>query len=535
MVERREFEAEDTSWSAAVARVKARQVTRPQPGQGGNWFVRHWRGQLSLPVSYWVNGWLGSLLAVVIAVAAGIASRLSPEPWHILALLIGLHAVLLLIVAWQNVGTWRSATRSARTYGTVFWPVVTKIVLVIGGLSNLGIFGVIAVPQIMDTVDFAEGDPTKGPRGVRILHGGTEIELIGYLGTDIEDAIHEALAQAPHATTLHLASPGGRIAVALRILDEIRSRNLSTYVATECDSACTLIFLGGRQRWLGPKGKLGFHQASFGGAAIGAAFDPMYQVYVASGVGPAFLEHVYATPPSDVWYPTVDQLKTATVVTDVAPVGKFALSGFGLRPDSAKIAEDLLKAPKYQALQGVDAEAWAGVVRTWTQAVIRGDTAVDATMAARPYTTRTVIRLAPLASDATLYALAGLLVFEAKRFGASDPDSCRAIVTGNGAPAADMHLTQDVIDRENAVYQTVLKEAASASAVPVDATKLKPLLRAAFRGAGRNPNLVEAPIAAADERPGYCQSMQYLYEAALALPPAQSAAALRYVALRMRG
>jgi hypothetical protein len=547
MVERQEFEADgaDPSWSDAVARVKARQATRLKPDRrdpdeqepevGGSWIVRHWRGRLSLPVSYWVNGWLSSLLVVALTVGCGIANQLNPDPWQILALLVALYVMVVLVVAWQVVGTWRSATRSTRRLGTVFWPVVTKIVLVLGVLSNLGVLGAAAVPQIEDTLSFAQGDPTKGPRGVRILRGGTEIELVGYLASGVEAQVHEALLQAPRATTLHLASPGGRIAVALRIRDEIRGRKLATYVATECDSACTLIFLAGRERWLGPKGKLGFHQASFGGAAVGVAFDPMYQAYAEAGVGSAFLHHVNATTPSDIWYPTVDELKAVKVITDVAPVGKFALSGFGLRPDAAKIADDLLMAPKYQALKGVDAESWAGVVQTWTQAVRRGDTAVDATMAARPYTTRSVIRLAPLASDATLSVLATLLVYEAKRFGASNPDSCWAFVTGGGAPAADLLLTQDVVDRENAVYETVLKDAASASAVSVDGTKLKPLLRAAFRGAGRDPNLVDAPIAAADERPGYCQSVQYLYEAALALPSTKSAAALRYVALRMRG
>ena len=46
------------------------------PEASRNYFLRHWRGELSLPVSYWVNGILGGLLiGITVAVLAVITHR----------------------------------------------------------------------------------------------------------------------------------------------------------------------------------------------------------------------------------------------------------------------------------------------------------------------------------------------------------------------------------------------------------------------------------------------------------------------------
>jgi len=37
-----------------------------------NYFIRHWRGELSLPVSYWVNGFLALIAACLLIMIWGI-------------------------------------------------------------------------------------------------------------------------------------------------------------------------------------------------------------------------------------------------------------------------------------------------------------------------------------------------------------------------------------------------------------------------------------------------------------------------------
>ena len=56
--------AEDEPTATAPAEQK--------PPKRSNYFLRHWRGELSLGVSYWANGFLANLFLVVV-VGAGVA------------------------------------------------------------------------------------------------------------------------------------------------------------------------------------------------------------------------------------------------------------------------------------------------------------------------------------------------------------------------------------------------------------------------------------------------------------------------------
>jgi hypothetical protein len=62
-----------------------------------------------------------------------------------------------------------------------------------------------------------------------------------------------------------LDSPGGDVEAGLAIGRTIRERGLATLVPIkyECASACALAWLGGRVRYMSPKGAIGFHAAYY--------------------------------------------------------------------------------------------------------------------------------------------------------------------------------------------------------------------------------------------------------------------------------
>src|SRR5690606_13459698 len=70
-----------------------------------NYFVRHWRGELSLPVSWWINGFILNL------VLGGLSATLfaSQEEFLSPRVILFLLFINLLIYVWQIVGIWRSA------------------------------------------------------------------------------------------------------------------------------------------------------------------------------------------------------------------------------------------------------------------------------------------------------------------------------------------------------------------------------------------------------------------------------------------
>jgi hypothetical protein len=77
---------------------------------------------------------------------------------------------------------------------------------------------------------------------------------------------------------VRLRSIGGKIIAAMQIGQEVRDRQWSTEVAGSCQSACSLIWVAGTERYLPPGSSLGFHQpktedgtvATDGVARIGA-------------------------------------------------------------------------------------------------------------------------------------------------------------------------------------------------------------------------------------------------------------------------
>lgn len=86
-----------------------------------NYFSKHWRGELSLPVSYWINyAGLGAVIGVLQAF-----QKFSPLE---LLLLVGASV-------WSVVGTWRAASKRQGGWGTV-----VHVVVVLGLLSAAGQF-----------------------------------------------------------------------------------------------------------------------------------------------------------------------------------------------------------------------------------------------------------------------------------------------------------------------------------------------------------------------------------------------------------
>jgi hypothetical protein len=101
--------------------------------------------------------------------------------------------------------------------------------------------------------------------------------------------------------------------------DLISSRNLATFVARDCLSACTIVFLGGKERFMLPTARLGFHQPAFRGmtasdrhAAIATERQRLQQRF---GLSAAFAARANSAPPGGMWYPDKDELMRERVVT----------------------------------------------------------------------------------------------------------------------------------------------------------------------------------------------------------------------------
>jgi hypothetical protein len=292
-----------------------------RPGLGRSYIMRHWRGELSLTVSYWVNALLGGFATFLVLLCVELLAAPDSKP---LIFALGISAAWLFAAAtdvWHLIGTWRSARKHKSRGGRRFWAGTARVMVVLGLLGLANTVATETIPQIVEYWLIALGDPTIPEHELQILHGGTELEYAGGITFGATDDVRVLLDADPEIRVIHLNSPGGRVGEARKLRNLIRERNLVTYTASECASACTIAFMGGVERFVAPEAKLGFHRADFPGLTrkeLARLNAEEWQRLVAEGVAVWFATHAYSTPSDSMWWPTSDELERAGVISGAA-------------------------------------------------------------------------------------------------------------------------------------------------------------------------------------------------------------------------
>ncbi len=102
------------------------------------------------------------------------------------------------------------------------------------------------------------------------------IHIIGNIKPGLLDALAKRLVIHRSIKRIELSSGGGLAHEAMKIGRLIRQRQLTTVVRDNCNSACTLLFIGGVERLVpAPYYDLGFHRASERGGTV-SDFDFVY-------------------------------------------------------------------------------------------------------------------------------------------------------------------------------------------------------------------------------------------------------------------
>jgi hypothetical protein len=159
----------------------------------------------------------------------------------------------------------------------------------------------------------------EGPYAVRVLGQGLVLEIFGTFSWALPQQLGVALVDAPDVRIIQLTSNGGHIKAALEVADIIQSRGLDTFVPRMCASACTIAFLAGHRRFVTETAQLGFHQGHGPGISVEQGNLMLTQAYQRFSLPQAFLAHVLRTSPQDLWVPDLAELRTAGIITAVAP------------------------------------------------------------------------------------------------------------------------------------------------------------------------------------------------------------------------
>ena len=284
----------------------------PEEDSDENLIIRHWRGHLSLPKSWFLVG--GALGTVAILLLGGVLMMISQQASSLRIIAFAWLAFIMLFLVvrtWAIVGIWRSAGRHVSRGGSATWAGIAKVVLgfsVIASLGQARSYGT----QALEYGKLAIGSDSLGNSAeVELAPNGHDITITGVLAAGTAEKFSSLLEKSSDIRTVILDSNGGRIFEAQKIAEAVKAHNLDTNVETRCESACTFVLLAGVSRTADTMARIGFHQPDFPGWS-----DDMRQEaiaantrdYIAAGISPAFVSRMMETASSSMWYPEHDQL-----------------------------------------------------------------------------------------------------------------------------------------------------------------------------------------------------------------------------------
>ncbi len=115
-----------------------RQVLAPHQPTVSN-FVRHWRGELSLKRSFWINGlFLDFLFNSAWALSGGpglyiylFFTSTAHSGMGSLGVQVAYVSLSALFAVWQFVGIWRAAFRHIKETGKKFWSIIAYLITIL--------------------------------------------------------------------------------------------------------------------------------------------------------------------------------------------------------------------------------------------------------------------------------------------------------------------------------------------------------------------------------------------------------------------
>jgi hypothetical protein len=294
-----------------------------------SYWARHWRGALSLPVSFWINGNALSAALVALVMATASTDAASELPRWFSAAGVAYWLSLLLLTVWQLVGVWRSAANHLAHGKSRCWGRLAQGMVIFGIFASIISLTTAGLPQSIEFAQLALGRDPVGSYQLRLSRDATEIEVSGAIVFGLTEEIARTLRTQPAVKMIVLNSHGGRVGEARKLRDFITARKLTTFTSAGCFSACTLAYAAGERRLIGKNASLGFHQYAFPGVQQ-SAFHRQYEKdksdWLARGFDRAFIERAYATPHEDLWQPEHRELFTARFVTGYAPANEMVIS-----------------------------------------------------------------------------------------------------------------------------------------------------------------------------------------------------------------
>jgi hypothetical protein len=157
------------------------------------------------------------------------------------------------------------------------------------------------------------------------MNNKKEVEITGGIKIGLTKALRKIFNKYPTIKVIHLNSYGGRVVEARLLREFIEEAGLVTSTNKGCFSACTIAYMGGASRFIYGEKKLGFHRYGLANSKtdfikeiIIESFKEDKAFFLKKGASKNFMNKIYNTSPSDLWFPENDVLLSNHIITNIA-------------------------------------------------------------------------------------------------------------------------------------------------------------------------------------------------------------------------
>jgi hypothetical protein len=515
-----------------------------KPHRFNNFIAVNWRGEFSLGTTYWLFGFLGNLFVGVLAIAviAAFQSDSGYQPRAIFSTILLVWMGIVTIAIWQTVGVWRSANRHIKARVLLGkkspWAGLAKLAVSLGVLRLAGTFLSSGWPQLLETgrMSFLN-DPDIPAYSIRVMRNGTEAEITGGFKYGLTEDFAKILNASRQIKVVHLDSLGGRIGEAEKLNKVIRSKNLDTYVSSNCMSACTVAFAGGVRRTLRKGAVLGFHAPSFPGMSkeeLAEASRSQKDIFVAAGFDKEFIDQARSTPSTELWRPPSNVLLQAKAITAISDGSNYAMSGIGTSLTKNDFGLMLSRAlPLMEALEIKFPNDYDSVVQAYYSSFESGKTEAESVAAGRAKLLVIIKKLRPLADDGVLSDIGAVYADQYKALGSKNLALCCQYASGVGNTVAPSDMPEALIRRENDINRRVVETASNR--VAINATVSEALWRKVGTILASNGvrseqfDLLSAATVSTEKYGDYCTTVTMLFREISKLPQNEAGVLMRDV------
>ncbi len=312
-------------------------------------------------------------------------------------------------------------------------------------------------------------------------------------------------------------------------------RGMTTYSAAGCLSACTIAFLGGRQRVLNQSADLGFHQYSAPGMwqwQLRDQYAPDISMMVSSGVDRGFAQRVFTLESDDMWRPSHEELLQSGYVTAISDGAEFSVTADDPVAWTKEFSKGLQQNRLYEVLAIREPAAYADTLAKIEQVVTDQGTMQEVKVVLPELVAASSARHLPHCPDDAMLRYTRQLVAELEYLGRIDADACYHYLFPARSDNAGADLPEPLVQAELAATTSCIEGASLNPAMLPSKEAVSRSLQMVIHRVDERYGARVTEVLADLESPQVtrreaCLATTALYREALSLPPPEAAATLR--------